>query len=95
MPMLIRALLAVLLLAAPVHARPVPGKRLVGALLRNGVNIQFDTGRCSQPGVLGSYSRTHRKITLCPARMRSPRQLYQVLAHEAVHAAQHCAGVST
>jgi len=93
--MLIPALAALLLLATPVRAVPVPGERLVDALERNGITVQLNTGRCRKPGVLGSYNRVRRLITLCLARMRSPRQLYQVLAHEAVHAAQHCAGVST
>lgn len=90
------ALLATCLtLAAPVRAAPVLGERLADTLERNGIAIQYDTGRCRLPGVLGSYNLTRRLITLCPAKMRSPRQLYEVLAHEAIHAAQHCAGVNT
>lgn len=93
--MLIRALLAVLLLAAPARATSVPGERLIDALKRNGITVQYNTGRCRKPGVLGSYNRARRLVALCFARMRSPRQLYQVLAHEAVHAVQHCADVDT
>mgnify|MGYP001809533662 FL=1 len=86
-------LAALLSLAAPAHANP--GAALADALERNGIQVRYDTGRCRLPGVLGSYNLARRLITLCPAKMRSARQLFHVLAHEAVHAAQHCAGVNT
>jgi hypothetical protein len=90
---LLALLAACLLLPATAHA--LEGEALVRGLNRNGVRIRYNAGRCSAPGLLGSYSHRLRLITLCAAKMRSSRQLYEVLAHEAIHAVQHCRGVET
>lgn len=48
------------------------------------------------PGFAAYYQRSDHSITLCPgARQRGPAYLAEALAHEAMHAAQHCAGVRT
>jgi hypothetical protein len=40
----------------------------------------------------GEYSHSTSTLTVCPAAMASEALLIETVAHEAVHAAQHCVG---
>lgn len=61
------------------------------ALARAGIGFKrFST---CDPGHLASYTSSDRSIWICPAALRDDApSLYETVAHETVHAMQHCAG---
>ena len=85
------ALTGTLALAAlPAHAEAIhDADRWGNALDRAGINVVL-SDHCP-PNLLASYTPSRRAITLCRGRYDSNAELYDAIAHESVHAIQHCA----
>ena len=64
------------------------GTQLLQSLQTAGVT--FDTGAC-EAGVAGFYVPSKKHIRICDDATNG----WETMRHEAVHAAQHCAGVTT
>jgi len=81
-----------LLCAGAVQAADTRAERWAQALHRNGTGLVLDKHCASD--LAGIYSTRYRTITVCLNNISSVDELYEVIAHEAVHATQHCIGIA-
>ena len=63
------------------------------AILRTG-NVELTTGRFCNGMRVATYTKINRTIDLCPLAFATEQSLKEAIAHEAIHAAQHCAGLA-
>ena len=86
----IAAALASVAIASPASAALSNQElRLIGRSFdRAGVSL-VGKENC-KPGLAGLYTPSTKTITLCLGNINSPEDLDEVVAHESIHAAQHC-----
>lgn len=82
---------AILLLCANAANADDRARRWGATLRRNGTGLVFKEN-CAN-SLVGVYSTRYRTITVCLNNISSVDELYEVVAHEAVHATQHCIGI--
>jgi hypothetical protein len=90
----IAAALASVAIASPANAALSNQElRLIGrSFERAGVSLVSKKG--CKPGLAGSYKPSTKTITVCLGNINSPEGLDEVVAHESIHAAQHCAATA-
>ena len=66
MKRLMTAALAAVSFALPVSAEIQPGTYDLIDTVSDHLTVQFNTGSCSEPGVVGSYKLSDKTLTLCP-----------------------------
>jgi hypothetical protein len=84
------------LAAAPISAHAADSlydaKEWGRTFRRAGIAFNYSE-TCADRTLSGMYSRKKRQIFLCLNNIRTESQLKETLAHEAMHAAQHCLGM--
>lgn len=86
------ALAAALLWPAAAQAQSETARRWGITFHQAGVQMEVD--RDCRGSIAGHYTPSSRTITVCLNNINSIRELYAVMAHEAIHAAQHCVGIA-
>jgi hypothetical protein len=86
----IAAALASVAIASPANAALSRQElRLIGhSFKRAGVSLV--SKEVCKPGLSGFYTASTKTITLCLSNLNSPEDIDETVAHESVHAAQHC-----
>jgi hypothetical protein len=84
------AAITLMLSTAPAFAVTKADRQEIGASLeRAGVRLIF-TEHC-EAGLQGLYHHGRKTMTVCTAALRYADEVDEVIAHESIHAAQHCA----
>jgi hypothetical protein len=86
------AALAALTIATPAQAAlSEQDLRFIGrSLSRAGVSI--DIKETCKPGLAGWYESSTKQIAVCINNLSSTNEVDELIAHESIHAAQHCVG---
>lgn len=85
---------AALLTASPAVAyQPADTSQEWGRRMAQ-AGVRFHQNQNCPRGVAGFYDRPTRTIHVCMKAIRSVPELLEVVAHEAVHATQHCAAIA-
>ena len=91
MKRLMTAALAAVSFALPVSAEIQPGTYDLLDTVEDHLTVKYNTGSCSQPGVVGSYKLGNKTLTLCPG-LEATADDHDTVRHEVWHAIQHCLG---
>jgi len=83
---------ATLAVAAPAQALTDSQIQAWGSSFRAAGVKLADKDQCDEPDLLGLYEPHNRTITVCLNNISSVELLHETIAHESVHAAQHCVG---
>ena len=88
--------LATLTLATPAQAELGPHlkaqARAWGAAFGQ-AGVRFVDSKSCPPGLAAKYEPANRTITVCSNNVRTVYHYREAVAHEAIHAAQHCVGL--
>jgi hypothetical protein len=96
MKRLIAAAIAAVAIGVPAQAAPVTGasiattKAILTKLVQVGVTIATPT--ICPSDMWGEYNYSTATLTLCPDTLKNDAMAVETIAHEAIHAAQHCVG---
>lgn len=88
---MLRLLILLLALTIPPPARADAELfHAAGVLRSRGVSISDDS---CPPSTIARYAISSRRITFCPDAITSVAMLREAMAHEVVHAVQHCIAI--
>ena len=85
-------LLAALAFATPAQALTDSQIQAWGSSFKAAGVKLVDKDNCDEPDLLGLYQPHNRTITVCFNNISTVELLHETIAHESVHAAQHCVG---
>ena len=82
--------------ASPVHDRIVSQVKALGVEIIDAGDWKMCQKNPDESFTLGGYDRKDNVMVFCTNNFKSEEELYQTLAHEAVHVAQDCkTGINT